>query len=72
LPEFFIIAHILKGELGRQIDWLDTTQQYSLVKSFKRQLRFGPFLWNRPENPFGMMEDDIWMSSLYVYQKKRQ
>ena len=49
--------------------WLDSQQDYILVKTFPRDVRFGAWHWDRPEMT-GLTDDDLWASSILVYRRK--
>jgi hypothetical protein len=68
--DYIVVAREIQVDTcAPMIRWLDANQDFKLVKYFKRQFHYKGFTWNRVERPYGSAEDDVWVSSLAIYQK---
>lgn len=56
-------------EVFKFFDWLESGQDYELIKSFPRKVQFLNLEWKRPEGA-RFQDDDIWASTLHIYRKK--
>lgn len=75
-PDYILLSgaertnEALRAPGGREfLAWLDRGDTYQRVRFFPRQLRVGPWTWNRPEYPL-YTDDDLWYPSQELFQRK--